>query len=45
MAVMKEVIDWRRVAKSGYVLVPHPVVRRIEDQYTAETERSCAAGE
>ena len=45
MAVMKEVIDWRRVAGTGYVLVPHAVVQRIEVQYATETERSCAAGE
>ena len=45
MAVMKEVSDWRRVARSGHVGVPSPVVRRIEDQYTTETEQSCATWE
>ena len=45
MTVMKEVSDWRRVAKSGYVDVPRPVVRRIEDQYTTEREQSCATWE
>ena len=46
MAVMKDVSDWRTVV-AGYpsVSVPHPVERRIEDQYTTETERSCATWE
>ena len=38
MAVMRDVSDLRRVAGS----VPHPVERRIEDQYTTEREKSCA---
>ena len=45
MAVMKEVSDWRSVARSVYVHVPHAVVQRIEDQYTNETEQCCAAWE
>ena len=45
MAVMKEVSDWRSVARSVYANVPSPVVRRIEVQYTTETERSCATWE
>ena len=45
MAVMKDVSDWRRVARSIKVNVPSPVERRIEDQYTTETERSCATWE
>ena len=45
MTVMKEVSDWRWVATSGYLNVPHPVERRIEVQYATETERSCALGE
>ena len=45
MAVMKDVSDWRWVARQPYVNVPHPVERRIEDQYTTETERSCATWE
>ena len=45
MAVVKEVRDWRRVVGYPSVDVPHPVERRIKDQYTTETEPSCAAGE
>ena len=45
MAVMKEVRDWRSVARSINVNIPHPVVQRIEDQYTTETEQSCATWE
>ena len=45
MSVMKEVSDWRSVARSLHVGVPHPVVQRIEDQYTTEREKSCAARE
>ena len=45
MAVMKDTCDWRSVARSGYVNVPPPVKRRIEDQYTTETEQSCATWE
>ena len=45
MAVMKDVSDWRSVVRQPYVHVPHPVVRRIEDQYTTETEQSCATWE
>ena len=45
MAVMKEVSDWRRVARSVYVDVPSPVVQRIKDQYTTERENSCATWE
>ena len=33
------------MAKPGYLNVPHPVERKIEDQYTTETEQSCTAGE
>ena len=45
MAVMKDTSGWRSVTRSGYVNVPHPVVRRIEDQYTTEREQSCATWE
>ena len=45
MAVMKDVKDWRRVSRSVFVNVPHPIIQRIEAQHSAETERSCALGQ
>ena len=44
MAVMKDVSDWRSVTRTINVGVPH-LEQRIEDQYTTETERSCATWE
>ena len=44
IAVMKDVKDWRRVNSHVYLNVPDPIIRRFADQYTTETEWSCAVG-